>query len=558
MVSTTIDPTPARVTPEEKRRLRRIVFGTSAGTIFEAYDFILFGSLAPVISGHFFAAVNETAAFIFTLLTFAAGFAVRPLGALFFGRMGDRTGRKRAFIITITLMGVSTFAIGLLPTYASIGIFAPILLIALRMLQGLAYGGEYGGAVVYAAEHAPPHQRGLYVGWIQTAAGFALFMSFLVIFLTRSLIGEEVFVDWGWRIPFLISIALLAVSLWVRLTLEESPLFKQMLEEGKNSKRPLSEAFLEWKNLKLVILVLFGLMAIQGVLFYTAHFYSQFFLIQILKVDGATVIFIMMVVTAISCLMYVFFSWLSDRIGRKKVILTGTILATITTFPLYHALTDAANPAVAAAQQSAPVVVIADPQACSLQFDPIGQAAFVSSCDIAKSTLARRGVSYTNESAAPGMLTVISIGDQRVESIEGRGMTPGDLEQNRAQFESRLTSVLTSAGYPEQADPDEVNVFLVGAIIMIMVTFVVMVFAPMATMAIEIFPTRIRYSALSLPYHIGSGWFGGFLPAIAFAMVAATGNIYFGLWYPVIVAGIGAFILAFVLTETKDRDIRRL
>ena len=557
MATTAADSAP-QVTPEEKRKLRRVVFGTSAGTIFEAYDFILFGSLAPIISGHFFAAVNETAAFIFTLLTFAAGFAVRPLGALVFGRMGDKTGRKRAFIITITLMGLSTFAIGALPTYSSIGILAPILLIVLRMLQGLAYGGEYGGAVVYAAEHAPQHQRGLYVGWIQTAAGFALFMSFLVIFLTRSLIGEEIFVEWGWRIPFLISIALLVVSLWVRLTLEESPLFRKMLEEGKNSKRPLSEAFLEWKNLKLVLLVLFGLMAIQGVLFYTAHFYSQFFLTQILKVDGATVTFVMMVVTAISCLMYVFFSWLSDRIGRKSIILTGTVLATITTFPLYHALTDAANPAVAAAQLSSPVTVVADPDECSLQFDPVGQAAFVTSCDIAKSTLARRGVSYSNESAQPGSLAAIRIGSQIVESVEGRGLSEPALADARAQFEARLFAVLADAGYPETADPQQVNVTLVALIIMVMVTFVVMVFAPMATMAIEIFPTRIRYSALSLPYHIGSGWFGGFLPAIAFAMVAATGDIYFGLWYPVIVAAIGIVVLTFFLSETKDRDIRRL
>jgi len=544
--------------PEEKRKLRKIVFGTSAGTIFEAYDFILFGSLAPIISGHFFAAVNETAAFIFTLLTFAAGFAVRPLGALVFGAIGDRTGRKRAFIITITLMGLSTFAIGALPTYSSVGIFAPILLIALRMVQGLAYGGEYGGAVVYTAEHAPDHQRGLYVGWIQTAAGFALFMSFLVIFLTRSFIGEEIFVSWGWRIPFLISIALLVVSLWVRLTLEESPLFKQMLLEGKNSKRPLREAFLEWKNLKLVLLVLFGLMAIQGVLFYTAHFYSQFFLTQILKVDGATVTFVMMVVTAISCLMYVFFSWLSDHIGRKKVILTGTILATLTTFPLYYALTDAANPAVAAAQLANPVIVVADPRECSLQFDPVGQAAFVSSCDIAKSTLARRGVSYANEAAVSGALASVRVGDRQVDSVEGRGLSEADLAAQRSRFESRLTEALDGAGYPDQADPGEVNVPLVAAIIMIMVTFVVMVYAPMATMAIEIFPTRIRYSALSLPYHIGSGWFGGFLPAIAFAMVAANGDIYFGLWYPVIVAGFGALILGFLLPETKDQDIRRL
>jgi MFS family permease len=542
----------------DKRKLRRIVFGTSAGTIFEAYDFILFGSLAPIISRQFFAAVNETAAFIFALLTFAAGFAVRPLGALVFGRMGDKTGRKRAFIITITLMGLSTFAIGALPTYSSIGILAPILLIALRMVQGLAYGGEYGGAVVYTAEHAPPGQRGLYVGWIQTAAGFALFASFLVIFLTRSAMGEEVFEDWGWRIPFLISILLLVVSLWVRLTLEESPLFKKMVAEGKASKRPLKEAFLEWKNLKLVLLVLFGLMAVQGVLFYTAHFYSQFFLTQILKVDGATVTFMMMVVTAISVFLYVFFSWLSDHIGRKKIILTGTILATFTAFPLFHALTDAANPAVAAAQRSAPVTVVADPGQCSLQFDPVGQAAFVSSCDIAKSSLARRGVSYANEAAASGALARIEIGARTIDGIEGRGLAPEALAAERAAFETRLTAALTDAGYPQTADPADVNVPLVTGIILLMVTFVVMVYAPMAAMAIEIFPTRIRYSAMSLPYHIGSGWFGGFLPAIAFAMVAATGDIYFGLWYPVVIAGIGIVVLGFLLTETKDRDIQRI
>src|SRR5690606_10620811 len=364
----------------DTRKLRRVVFGTSAGTIFEAYDFILFGSLAPIISRHFFSGVNETAAFIFALLTFAAGFAVRPLGALVFGRMGDRTGRKKAFVITITLMGLATFAIGLLPTYASVGILAPALLIALRMVQGLAYGGEYGGAVVYAAEHAPQHQRGLYVGWIQTAAGFALFMSFLVIFLTRSALGEEAFEAWGWRVPFLISIALLVISLWIRLTLEESPMFRKMVEEGRNSKRPLREAFLEWRNLKLVLAVLFGLMSVQGVLFYTAHFYSQFFLTQIMKVDGATVTFVLMVVTAISCFLYVAISWLSDKIGRKKIIVGGAILAVLTTFALFRALTAAANPAAAAAQESWPVTVVADPRDCSVQFDPVGQAAFVSSC----------------------------------------------------------------------------------------------------------------------------------------------------------------------------------
>jgi len=551
------DSLPAEPTAD-RRKLRRIVFGTSAGTIFEAYDFILFGSLAPVISRLFFAAVNETAAFIFTLLTFAAGFAVRPLGALLFGRMGDKTGRKKAFIITITLMGLSTFAIGLLPTHASIGILAPILLIALRMVQGLAFGGEYGGAVVYTAEHAPQGQRGLYVGWIQTAAGFALFMSFLVIFLTRSAVGEATFEAWGWRIPFLISIGLLVISLWVRLTLEESPMFRKMVAEGRNSKRPLKEAFLEWPNLRLVLKVLFGLMAVQGVLFYTAHFYSQFFLTQILKVDGATVTFVMMVVTAISVFLYLFFSWLSDRIGRKIVILTGTILSVVTAFPLFHALTDAANPAVAAAQRAAPVTVVADASECSLQFDPVGQAAFVSSCDIAKSTLARRGVSYNNAAASPGTLATVRVGENVIESIEGRGLEPAALAAARSELEGRLTAALAAAGYPDRADPAAVNVPLVTAIILAMVTFAVMVYAPMAAMAIEIFPTRIRYSALSLPYHIGSGWFGGFLPAIAFAMVAASGDIYFGLWYPVVVAGIGIVVLGFLLAETKGRDIQRI
>jgi len=539
----------------ETRKLRRVVFGTSAGTIFEAYDFILFGSLAPLISRQFFSGVNETAAFIFALLTFAAGFAVRPLGALVFGRIGDRTGRKKAFVITITMMGLATFGIGILPTYASVGILAPILLIALRIVQGLAYGGEYGGAVVYTAEHAPQHRRGLYVGWIQTAAGFALFMSFLVIYLTRTLVGEEAFEAWGWRIPFLISIGLLVISLWIRLTLEESPMFRKMVEEGRQSKAPLREAFLEWRHLKLVLIVLFALMAVQGVLFYTAHFYSQFFLTQILRVEGSVVTFVMMVVTAISVFLYLFFSWLSDRIGRKPVILAGGILSVLTAFPMFHALTDAANPAFAAARESAPVTVLADPAECSVQFDPVGQADFVSSCDIAKSALASRGVSYVNEAAPTGARAAILVGGARVDSVDGLSLGADELAAARADFDVRLSALLEEAGYPTAADPAEVNVPLVTLLILLMVTFAVMVYAPMAAMAIEVFPTRIRYSALSLPYHIGSGWFGGFLPAIAFAMVAATGDIYFGLWYPVVVTAFGVLVLAFLLPETRHRDI---
>jgi MFS family permease len=542
----------------ESRKLRRIVLGMSAGTVFEAYDFILFGSLAPLISRQFFAGVNETAAFIFALLTFAVGFAVRPFGALVFGRLGDKHGRKRAFLITITLMGLSTFAIGLLPTYAAVGILAPALLIALRMVQGLAFGGEYGGAVVYTAEHAPAKQRGLYVGWIQTAAGFAVFMSFLVIFLTRQAMGEARFDSWGWRIPFLISLGLLIISLWIRLALEESPMFRRMIEEGRQSRAPLKEAFLEWRNLKRVLAVLFGLMAVQGVAFYTAHFYSQFFLIQILKVNEATVTFIMMIVTAASVMLYVLFSWLSDKIGRKTVLLPGAVLCTITAFPLYHALTAAANPALAAAQQAAPVTVVADPGECSVQFDPVDQASFVSSCDIAKSTLARLGIAYTNRSAPEGALTVVRVGGQDVSSVEGRGLDPAGVTAARTAFQTRLTKTLSAAGYPDGADPARVDVPLVTGLVFLMVLFAVMVYAPMAVMAIEVFPTRIRYSALSLPYHIGSGWFGGFLPAIAFAMVAASGDIYFGLWYPVAVCAIGVVALTLCLPETKDRDIEHL
>ena len=540
---------------DDYRRLRRIVIATSAGTIFEAYDFILFGTLAPLISRQFFSGVNETAAFIFALLTFAAGFVVRPFGALWFGRMGDRTGRKKTFIITITLMGLATFSIGLLPTYSTAGILAPILLIAARLVQGLAFGGEYGGAGVYMAEHSPQDKRGLYVGWIQSAAGFALFMSFLVITFTRTYLGEESFEGGGWRIPFLISIFLLVISLWIRLSLEESPVFQKMAEEGRVSRSPLKEAFLQWKSLKQVLLVLFGLLAVQGVLWYTAHFYTQFFLTQILKISGTTVTFIMMLVTAVSVLLYVFFSWLSDKVGRKRIMLTGMVLATITMFPLFHLLTMAVNPALAAAQKSSPVTVISDPGECSLQFDPIGQADFISSCDIAKSTLAHLGISYHNERAPAGTLTKIKIGNRVVKSVEGHGLSSQELKTARKAFRIRLHAALEDAGYPDRADPAKINLPLVMGIIFLLVIFAVMVYSPMPTMVIELFPTNIRYSALSLPYHIGSGWFGGFLPAIAFTMVASTGDIYFGLWYPVIITAIGALILAFVLPETKHRDI---
>jgi MFS family permease len=539
----------------EGSSLSRIVFATSAGTVFEAYDFILFGSLAPIISVQFFSGVNETAGFIFALLTFAAGYFIRPLGALVFGSMGDRTGRKKAFLITITMMGLATFCIGLLPTYESVGILAPILLIALRLVQGLAFGGEYGGAVVYTAEHAPKGRRGLLVGWIQGAAGFALFMSFFVIFLTRTAVGDENFEAWGWRIPFLISVVLLGISLWIRMTLEESPMFKKMLAEGKASKKPLREAFGEWRNLKLVLLVLFGLMALQGVIFYTAHFYSQFFLTQILKLPAATMTFIMMVVTAISVPLYVGFCWLTDIYGRKKCILTGGILFALFMFPLFQLFTSVVNPQLVQAQMNAPITVIADPARCSLQFDPVGQADFVTSCDIAKSSLARLGVSYDNQEGTPGALALVMVGETTLESIEGGGMDANSLAAARQSFQASLGRVLAQAGYPDSVDLDEIDLPMLTLLMLIIVVFSTMVYAPCTVMALEIFPTRIRYSGLSLPYHIGSGWFGGFLPAIAFAMVAANGNIYFGLWYPLVVSVIGIVVLAFLLPETRDRDI---
>lgn len=544
---------------DDARKLRRVVLATSAGTIFEAYDFILFGSLAPVISRQFFSGVNESTAFIFALLTFAAGFAVRPFGALVFGSLGDRTGRKKAFLITITIMGLATFAIGLLPGYASIGIWAPVLLIALRMLQGLAYGGEYGGAVVYTAEHAPQNRRGLYVGWIQSAAGFALFMSFLVIFLTRTAMGEERFDEWGWRIPFLISIVLLVFSVWIRLSLEESPLFRKMQAEGKASKRPLREAFAQWSNLKLVLLVLFGLMSLQGVLFYTSHFYSQFFLTEILQLPAATMTTIMMVVTAGTTLLYVFFSWLTDLVGRKTVILSGAILSLLTMVPFFHLLSDATNPTLMQAHEEVPVVVYADPAECSVQFDPTGQAEFISACDIARSTLANLGIGYENEALPTGSAVYVQIGDElHLDSVVGEAMTESQRAVAIQSFSRNLRALLTEAGYPESIVSDDVRLMQITFIIFLLVVFAVMVYAPATTMALECFPTRVRYSALSLPYHIGSGWFGGFLPAIAFAMVAASGDLYFGLWYPMTVTAIAVVVLALFLPETRKNNLQTL
>jgi MFS family permease len=539
----------------QDRKLRRVVLAASAGSIFEAYDFIVYGSLATIIAKHFFSDVNPTAGLIFTYLAFAAGFFVRPFGALLFGAVGDRIGRKKAFLVTITIMGTATFSIGLLPSFAEAGILAPILLISMRMAQGLSFGGEYGGALTYMAEHSPHNRRGLYCGWIQTAAGIGLFVSLVVIQITRVGLGEDVFQDWGWRVPFLVSLGLLVMSIWLRLKLEESPLFQKLVEEGKRSKGPIRESFLEWPNIKLFLIVLFGMMATHGVLWYTAHFYTQFFLERMAGMPPPMVTLVMLIVTGVGMFSYAFFGWVSDFLGRKRVIMSAAIVLTLALWPLFHALIAATNPALAAAQASAHVVVVADPSECSVQFDPIGQASFLSSCDIAKSALATRAINYANEAAPAGTLAEVKIGDTVIQGVDGRGKSTAAFAPERAAFTQKLTAALHKAGYPDGADPSRINLPLVIGLMLIAVILATAVFGPVGAAIVEIYPTRIRYTASSLPYNIGAGWFGGFLPAIAFAMVAATGNIYFGLWFPIGVAAVGIVIMLLFMPETKDWDL---
>ncbi|MCY1271757.1 putative sialic acid transporter [compost metagenome] len=537
------------------REERKVIFASSLGTVFEWYDFYLYGSLAAIIAKHFFAGVNETTSFIFALLAFAAGFAVRPFGAIVFGRLGDMIGRKYTFLITIIIMGVSTAVVGLLPGYASIGVAAPIILISLRLLQGLALGGEYGGAATYVAEHAPKGRRGFFTSWIQTTATLGLFMSLLVILACRSALGTEAFEAWGWRIPFLLSVLLLAISVYIRLQLSESPVFRRMKAEGKQSKAPLTESFARWDNLKVVIMSLLGGTAGQAVVWYTGQFYALFFLLQTLKIEAQTANLLIAGSLLLGTPFFIFFGSLSDRIGRKKIVMAGCILAALTYFPIFHALTQYGNPDVFAAQEKNPVTVVADPARCAFQFDPVGKARFTSSCDIAKSLLAKKAIPYENEKAETGAVAQIKIGDRVIQGFEGTGMAAADFKVQSEAFTAEMSAALKEAGYPEKADPAKTNYIAVLLLLTILVIYVTMVYGPIAAWLVELFPARIRYTSMSLPYHIGNGWFGGFLPTVAFAMVAATGNIYYGLWYPVVVAVMTAILGTLFLPETKDREI---
>jgi MFS family permease len=543
----------------KRASLRTVVAASSAGTAFEWYDFFVFGSLAQVISRNFFTGLNDTAGYVAALALFGAGFAFRPLGALVFGRIGDRSGRKGAFLITVILMGGATFAIGLLPTYSQAGLLGPALLVLMRILQGFALGGEYGGAAIYVAEHAPPNARGRSTGWVQTSAAFGLLGALGVILVTRVVVGElygpEAFDAWGWRIPFLVSAGLLGISIWMRLKLTESPAFAKMKAEGGHSKAPFAESFGQWKNLKIVLLALVAVMFAQGAVWYTTFFYTQTFLEKFLKVSPETINLLMIAATIVSAVLYVVFGWLSDVIGRKPVLLFGMALMTAAYFPGFHMLAKAANPALAEAEARMPVVVAADPDDCSLQFDPVGKAAFVSSCDIAKTVLANGGISYTNIAAPAGSTAEVRIGDTVIASASAAGLSKAEAQAVRARVEGEIKAGLIAAGYPAKADPERMNMLAVFGVLLVFVVAATALYGPIAATLVELFPTRIRYTAMSLPYHIGTGWVGGFVPFTAFAIVAATGNIYSGLWYPLVFTAISVITCLFLLPETRGRPL---
>lgn len=545
-------------TDDQGPGLKTVVGASAAGTAFEWYDFFIFGSLTTIIARHFYADVGEATSYILALLTFGVGFVVRPLGALVFGWFGDKTGRKTTFLVTITLMGVATVAIGLLPDYGQIGILAPILLIFLRIVQGFALGGEYGGAAIYVAEHAPPKKRGFLTGWIQTTAAIGLIMALSVILITRAILGVEAFDEWGWRIPFLLSFFLLVISLWIRLKLHESPAFKRMVAESTERQAPFRESFATWKVGKFVLIALVGIMFAQGAVWYAGYFYTRFFMERVLKIEVSTVDGLILAITVASAVLYVFFGWLSDRVGRKPVMVGGMILFLIAVFPGFHALTRAANPALAQAQTTSPVTVVADPATCAVQFDPVGKTAFASSCDLAKNVLSNAGVSYDNISAPAGTLAEVRVGAISIASVEGAGLDPAALKTAKADVDTRVKAALADAGYPTRADPAQINLPGVFGILMIFMVAATAVYGPQAAALVELFPTRVRYTAMSLPYNVGTGWVGGLLPAASFALVAWSGNIYFGLWYSVAFTAVAAVVALLFLPETRGRDLNTI
>ena len=523
------------------REERKIIFASSLGTVFEWYDFFLYGALATVLSKQFFAGVNDTTAFIFALMAFAAGFLVRPFGALVFGRLGDMIGRKYTFLMTIILMGLSTFAVGLLPTYTSIGIAAPIMLVLLRMLQGLALGGEYGGAATYVAEHAAPGKRGFNTSWIQSTATLGLLLSLVVVLSCRYLTGDQ-FEVWGWRLPFLLSIVLLGISTWIRMSMHESPAFVKMKAEGKTSKSPIRESFGKWENLKIVLIALFGINAGQAVTFYTAQFYVLFFLTQMLKIDPAQANMLLIISVIIGAPFFIFFGWLSDKVGRKPILMLGLLLATVLYFPLFKGLSHYANPQIDTASRQSPIVVMADPSTCTFQFDPVGKARFDSPCDKVKTFLVKQGLPYTSQAVASGADVMVSVGEQQIKGFD----------------EAAMRAAITEAGYPAKADPSMVNQPMVVLIMVLLTLIATMTYGPLAAVMVELFPTRIRYTSMSLPYHIGNGWFGGFLPTVSFALVVYTGDIFYGLWYPVVITGVSLVVGLLCLKETRNVDIDKV
>ncbi|MFG6203573.1 MULTISPECIES: MFS transporter [Pseudomonas] len=531
-------PLDAASSAETSNATQKVIFASSLGTVFEWYDFFLYGALAAVISKQFFAGVNDTTAFIFALMAFAAGFIVRPFGALVFGRLGDMIGRKYTFLATIILMGVATFCVGLLPTYASIGIAAPIILVVLRMLQGLALGGEYGGAATYVAEHAPIGKRGFHTSWIQSTATLGLLLSLLVVLGCRYFTGDQ-FEVWGWRIPFLLSIVLLGISTWIRLSLHESPAYLKMKEEGKTSKAPIRESFGKWENLKVVLIALFSINAGQAVTFYAAQFYVLFFLTQFLKMDPAVANSLLIVSVVIGAPFFIFFGWLSDKVGRKPVLMLGLLLATALYFPIFKSLAHYANPAIDLASRQAPITVTADPATCTFQFDPVGKAKFDSPCDKVKTFLVKQGLPYSSVAAPAGSGVQVSVGDVKLDGFD----------------EAALRGAITLAGYPQQADMQQINKPMIVALIVALIIISAMCYGPLAALMVELFPTRIRYTSMSLPYHIGNGWFGGFLPTVSFALVVYTGDIFYGLWYPVLITGVSLVVGMICLRETKNIDL---